>query len=206
MDKESDHLKDMWQNARRDDKSESPDAQKIVAIAKQQIRSNIKLQLSTIAILTITALGLFGFFIYVAQFLHTLSHIGEALMIGGLVVRIIIELFSIYKSSNIDLTKSALSSSNESLAYTEFRKQINGPVTIVILILYTIGFYMLTPEFSLHFSTPVMILMDLSYIIAAAIFSFFIRLGIKKENKILKEILRIQNDITGEVEPKNIKT
>lgn len=205
MNHESDNLKNLWQKARKDDKVEPSDAGKIVAMAKQQIRNSIKLQLSTIIILIMVAVGLVAFFMYVSKFQHTLSHIGEGLMIGGLVVRIIIELISIHRSANIDLSKTALSTSNESLAYTKFRNQINGPVTITILILYTIGFYMLTPEFSLYFSTPVMILIDLSYIIAAAIFTLSIRNSIKKETKILNEILRIRNDITGEVDPINIK-
>jgi cation transport ATPase len=205
MNNETDNLKNLWQKARKDGNSEPSDANKIVAMAKQQIRSSIKLQLSTIIILIIVAVGLSVFFMYVSKFKHTLSHIGEGLMLGGLAVRIIIEWFSIHLSSNIDLSKTALKTSNESLAYAKFRKQINGPVTIAILILYTIGFYMLTPEFSLYFSTPVMILIDLSYIVAAVIFTLSIRNSIKKEKKILNEILRIRNDITGEVNPINIK-
>ena len=205
MNHESDNLKNLWQKARKDNKVEPADAGKIVAMAKQQIRSSINLQLSTIIILIIVVAGLLAFFMYVAAFKTTISHIGEGLMIGGLVVRIIIELISIHRSATIDLSKTALSTSNESVAYAKFRKQINGPVTIVILILYTIGFYMLTPEFSLYFSTPVMVLIDLSYIIAAAIFILSIRNSIKKETKILNEILRIRNDITGEVDSINIK-
>ena len=205
MNHESDNLKNLWQKARKDDKTEPSDAGKIVAMAKQQIRISIKLQLSTIVILVITLVGLYLFFMYVSKFQHTLSHIGEGLMIGVLLFRIVIECYSIHRSSKIDLSKSALSTSNESLSYAKFRKQINGPLTTVILILYTIGFYMLTPEFSLHFSAKVMVLIDLSYIVAAAIFIFSIRSSIKKENKILNEILRIRNDINGEVDTINSK-
>lgn len=93
MNRETDNLKNLWQKAREDGNGQPSDANKIVEMAKQQIRSSIKLQLSTIIILIIVAVGLFAFFMCVSKFKHTFSHIGEGLMIGGLVVRIIIELF-----------------------------------------------------------------------------------------------------------------
>jgi hypothetical protein len=61
---------------------------------------------------------------------------------------------------------------------------MNGPVTVSIVILYSIGFYLLTPEFSLYFSTSMMVLIDLSYIIAAVIFISSIMKAVKKEMSI----------------------
>ena len=57
---------------------------------------------------------------------------------------------------------------------------------------------MLTPEFSLYFSVPVLILIDLSYLVAAIIFTWFIINAVKKEMKILKQVLRITNDLRGD--------
>ena len=146
----------------------------------------------------ITLVGISAYFNYVAKFNQTISHIGTGLMLGGLVLRIIIELFSIYLSANIDLSETAMKTNNASLTYFRFRKRINGPVTIAIIVLYTIGFYMLTPEFSLYFRTPLLIMIDLSYIVGAVIFTWFIRNAIKKEMNILNEVFRIQKDITNE--------
>ena len=87
-----------------------------------------------------------------------------------------------------------------SINYYKFRTRVNGLVTIVILVLYTIGFYLLTPEFSLYFSTSILILIDLSYVLGAVIFTWFIRKTIKKEMRILNEILRIKNDLVAEEE------
>jgi hypothetical protein len=72
---------------------------------------------------------------------------------------------------------------------------IHGPVTISILLLYTIGFYMLTPEFSRYFSLPVMILIDVSYIAGAAIVGIAIRHGIAKEMTILNAIKQQRLDL-----------
>ncbi|MEO6730708.1 MAG: hypothetical protein ABIN01_05790 [Ferruginibacter sp.] len=198
MNDQTDDLKNLWQNARNNDQAEPPNTGHIITLAKQQMKSSIQLQLTTILILIIVAIGLSAFFMYVAKFKQTISHIGTGLMLGGLALRIIIEIFSIRLLANIDLGETALKTNNASMAYFRFRQHINGPVTIAIIVLYTIGFYMLTPEFSLFFSMPAMIMIDLSYILAAAIFTWFIRMAIKKETKILNEILRLRNDITRE--------
>jgi hypothetical protein len=72
---------------------------------------------------------------------------------------------------------------------------INGSVTLVIIIFYSLGFYMLTPAFSQIFSRPVLVLIDLSYILIAFIFIGFVRKTIKKEMIILQEIVHIQQDL-----------
>jgi hypothetical protein len=145
--------------------------------------------------LIILGAGLWAFFVYVARFRQTLSHTGAGLMIGGLLVRIIIEMLSISFSTRIDLTDPALKSNKASLRYLRFRGIVNGPFTAGILVVYTIGFYMLTPEFSLYFSVPVLIMIDLSYLVAAFIFTSFIRNAVRKEMKILNQVLRISNDL-----------
>ena len=190
-----DDLKKLWQDSRVDERDNSTDIKNTIHIAKQQMRSATRLQLTGILILVIVAAGLWAFFIYVARFRQTLSHIGAGLMIGGLIVRIITELFSIYMSTRINLADPALKTNNDSLRYFRFRRRVNGPFTAGILIAYTIGFYMLTPEFSLYFSTLVLIMIDLSYLLAAFIFTWFIRNAVKKEMGILKEVLRITNDL-----------
>jgi len=190
-----DDLKKLWQDSRVDERDNSTDIKNTILIAKHQMRSATRLQLTGILILVIVAAGLWAFFIYVARFRQTLSHVGAGLMIGGLIVRIITELFSIYFSTRINLADPALKTNNDSLRYFRFRRIVNGPFTTGILILYTIGFYMLTPEFSLYFSTPILIMIDLSYLLAALIFTWFIRNAVKKEMGILKEVLRITNDL-----------
>lgn len=197
MNDDLDNLKSLWKNDRSKDHRQPGDSCHIIAKAKQQMKSSIHLQLRTILILAVTLVGMASFFMYVAKFKQPVSHIGTGLMLGGLALRIIIECFSIFLSNNINLSETALRSNNTSLAYFQFRKQINGPVTFIIIILYSIGFYMLTPEFSLYFSKAKMILIDLSYIPVAMMFTWFIRKTIKKETKIRNEILRIRKDIKG---------
>ena len=68
-------------------------------------------------------------------------------------------------------------------------------MTIGILIAYTVGFYVLTPEFADYLTTTQVILMDTSYLLAAAIFGFSIRKAIKDEMRILDELKGLQEEI-----------
>ncbi|HTE27780.1 hypothetical protein [Flavitalea sp.] len=197
MSDELDDLKKLWQDSKSNNRDSSADILNTIVIARQQMKRAARLQLTGLFILIIIATGLWAFFSYVARFQQPISIIGAGLMLGGIILRIIIELFSIFLSVNIDLAEPAIKTNNASLTYIRFRKTVNGPITAIILILYTIGFYMLTPEFSLYFTIPVLILIDLSYLVAAIIFTWFIRNAVKKEMKILKQVLRITNDLRG---------
>jgi cation transport ATPase len=195
MNNQMDNLKNLWQDSRSNDFGKSTDTDRIIGMAKQKMKSTIRMQLGTIVVLIITLVTITVYFFYVAKFKQTISHIGTFLMIAGVALRIIIELVSIYLSTNINMSGTTLKTNHASLVYYRFRKKINGPVTIAIIVIYTLGFYMLTPEFRLYFSKPMLIMIDLSYIFGAAILTWFVRKKIKKEMNILNEILLIQNDI-----------
>ncbi|MEQ8237918.1 MAG: hypothetical protein RIA69_01830 [Cyclobacteriaceae bacterium] len=188
-------LKNKWQGAKKSQSSQSMDVQEIMTLSKKKMKSAIVMHLKNIIILSITLVVLFLFFKYVAPLQEVLSQIGIALMIGGLVVRILIEFYSIYLSYQIDMSDTAMQNSNSSLEFFKFRKTIHGSVMYTILGLYTLGFYALTPEFSLYFSTIMMVLIDGSYLVIAVIVGYFINVGIKKEMKYLQELLTIQNDL-----------
>ncbi len=197
MNTDFDQLKNFWAESKNAQLPPPSDIDVIIKTAQKKMKSTVRLQWSTIIILTITFVVISAFFIYVAQFKQTISHVGKGLMLGGLVVRILLELISIFLSGKIKLTETALRSNYTTLSYFRFRKIMNGPVTITIVLLYSIGFYMLTPEFSLYFTTQIMVLIDASYILAAAIFTWSIRLAVKKEMMILNEIILIQEDFNS---------
>ena len=198
MNTDFNHLKNLWDESKNARVPPSSDIEDIIKSAQKKIKSTVRLQWSTIIILTITLVVISAYFINVSQFKQTISHVGIGLMLGGLVLRILLELISIFLSGKIKLTETALRSNQTTFSYFRFRKIMNGPVTITIVILYSIGFYMLTPEFSLVFTTPMVVLIDASYILAAVIFTWSIRIAVKREMTILNEIVRIQEDITRE--------
>ena len=188
-------LKGLWDSERKKISSSSQNVVTIISAAQKTKNSAVKVHLVNIFILLATLAGIAAFFTYVANFSQPVSHIGVTLMMGVLIVRIVLECYSIYLSVKIDLSESSIKTNDAFLKFYQFRKRIHGPVTVTILVLYTIGFYMLTPEFSLYFSVPVMVLVDLSYIAGALIVGFSIRKGIRKEMTYLNEIRRLQDQI-----------
>ncbi|MBX2841456.1 MAG: hypothetical protein KTR26_06765 [Flammeovirgaceae bacterium] len=200
MDNELSDMKNMWQKAKDDNQGPPTDINEIKALSKKKVRSTVNMHVKNIAILLITLIGISAFFKFVAPLKETISHIGIMLMIGGLILRILIELFSIYLSTKIDMGSTATGTTRSSLMFHRFRKRIHGSVTFIILIAYTIGFYMLTPEFSQYFNLSMIILIDASYILGAIIVGFFIRKGIRNEMNYLNELVTLEKEINLEGE------
>lgn len=190
-----DDLKSLWKRAGESVKDNAAETHVLIKMAQKRKAGATRMHALNILVLVITLAGISAFFIYVAKFQQLISHVGVTLMVGGLLVRIVIEIFSVYLATRIDMSENALHTNNRFLHFYRFRKAVHGPVTITILVLYTVGFYMLTPEFSEYFSLPMMILIDASYIVAAVIFGWNILMAVRKEMRYLNEIKRIQEDI-----------
>lgn len=195
MNNQIDDMKKIWQDSRKNDLMNTADKYKIINVAQKKMKQTIRMQLGTIAILTLTLAILALYFFYAVHFQKAISQIGASLMMGAILVRIILELFSIHLSAKVDLTHSAKDVNSAAMNYHRFRKIINGPVTIILVILYSAGFYLLTPEFMLFFNLPVVILLDASYILIAFVFIRMIRRTVRKEMLILDEILNIQQSL-----------
>jgi cation transport ATPase len=189
-----DDLKNKWENARPESSERSSSAETI-SLAKKKMKSVLYGHYGNIAILTITLIGISAFFVYVAPLQHTLSHVGIFLMLGGLLLRILIECYSILRSSKVDMSDATAIVNEKTLAFYAYRKRIHGPVTIGILAAYTIGFYMLTPEFANYFTTAQVVIMDISYLGAAAIFGYSIRRAIRDEMRLLGELKHLHKEL-----------
>lgn len=188
-----DSLKGQWQEAKDASKESRPNTKALIQLARTKMKKAVNMHIGNIAVLTLTLIGLCAFFLFVAPLQATLSHLGIFLMLGGLALRIAIELYSIRQSRRIDFSESAATTQEASMKFYHYRKRIHGPVTLTILIAYTVGFYLLTPEFSEYFTTNQVILLDLSYLAAAAIFLLSIRKAIRDEMKLLDELTELQS-------------
>ncbi|KAA1243901.1 hypothetical protein [Aquimarina sp. RZ0] len=146
-------------------------------------------------ILLCTLIGISAFFYFVAPVERVVSRIGVGLMTGGLLIRIIIEIISIKKSKRIRLIHTTLKTTNDTMSFYRFRKTIHGPVTIAIIIMYTIGFYMITPEFSVYLKNWYLVFICTSYIVGAFILIKVIRKNIKKEIQILLDMVKLRKHI-----------
>lgn len=196
MKDEKDDITELWQQAKG--KTQPPATLNLIEIKAQAAakkKSALVAHYGNAGVLTVTVILLMFYFYYLYNFQDILSNIGINLMIGGLILRIAIEIFSAIRSTSINVSDTAAQSLQKSVAFHEFRKRIHGPVTIIIFALYFVGFYMLSPEFSRYISIGWMIIMDVGALVVAALLIFFIRKGIKQELKDLEKMVELQRGL-----------
>ncbi len=196
--KEMDDLGALWQKAKTSNQSAAnPNLNELIKLAQAKKKSALAAHYGNAAVLGVTVIMLVFYFHYLYNFQDVLSKVGIDLMIYGLVVRIAIELYSAWRSRKLNVADTAAQSLQHSVDFHEFRKRIHGPITIVIFVLYFIGFYFLTPEFSRHISLGWLITMDVSALIVAAGLAFVIRRGIKQELRDLEKMIELQRSLTS---------
>lgn len=188
-----DELKKSWESAKKDHPTSTRE-QMLETVLKNHDRSQ-KAHIGNGSILSVVVIGLVAFFYYLAPLQETLSRVGIGLMIGGLIVRVIIEVISYRKAGRINYSATSGESVEQARSFYLYRKEIHGPVTISIVVFYTIGFYVLTPEFSDHFSTFWMWMMDGSYLVIGIVLFLGIRKGVVQEMRDLQRITEIQDSM-----------
>ena len=190
-----DELKNKWGQAKRAAIASSTPVEVLITKARKKKSSVINFHYGNIIILTLTFIGISLFFIYVAPFQDTLSRIGMFFMLGGLLLRIVVECFSTLKSKKVQLVNETAQTANDALAYYAFRKKIHGPFTIIIVVFYSLGFYMLSPEFSRYIAFQWMVLIHVSYVLGAIFLIWQIRKGIQNEMRSLEELVALKKDM-----------
>ncbi|WP_375435959.1 hypothetical protein [uncultured Hymenobacter sp.] len=191
-----DDLTTSWKKAREAAASApATGLSELLVTAQRRKRSSLYFQYGNVLVLTLTLLGISLFFAYVAPLKTNLSHCGMALMIGSLMVRIGLEIRSIYQAHQIQLGQAAAHTARQTVAFYRFRQQIHGPVTLSTVALYSLGFYLLTPEFSHHFALRWLVLMDGSYVVGAGLLIWQIRRGIRDELQQLADLVNLTHEL-----------
>jgi hypothetical protein len=196
--KDLDDLTALWQQAKSGAQQPSLDVAAISKAGEARKKSTLAAHYGNAAVLSATVIMLVFYFYYLYHFQDLLSKVGYNLMIGGLIIRIVIEIFSALRSNQIKISDITTASLHNSVAFLEFRKRIHGPVTIFIFVLYFIGFYMLTPEFSRYISLKWLLIMDISALFIAVMLMYFIRRGIKQEMEHLENMITIHKSLVKE--------
>jgi hypothetical protein len=194
----SDHfseLESVWQSGKESIQSAPESLQTIYAQIQKNKRSNFLSYYGTIAILSITLLGVASFFYFVAPVQEILSRIGVGLMLVGLFIRIILEITSTFQSKKVHVQSNSLEAVNNAIGFYQFRKKVQFVVAPIIVAFYTIGFYVITPEFLTYLSMESVILFDAIYLVMAVILFIQIRKGVIKEMKILRETVELKQEI-----------
>src|SRR5690349_21996565 len=108
MSNEFDDIKNQWKEARKNVPGNPKDTTQIIGQAESKKKSALYHQYGNIAVLTAVLVTIIFFFYYFFPFRELLSRTGVVLMVGGLAVRIAVEIFSTIKSRQIDLADAAV--------------------------------------------------------------------------------------------------
>ena len=193
MQNDMNELVNQWKSARRE--VHTPDSiESLIKTATSKKRSSMAFHYGNIIALTALVIILILMFLFLFPFQETISRIGVAFMVGTIALRVIIEYFSSRKAARIDLAAATSSATEETLKFYEFRKRIHGPVTISMVVLYSIGLGLLTGEFIKHIGY-IILLFDALYCITGVLVIWQIRKGIKKEMNDLQEIIKIKTQL-----------
>mgnify|MGYP000017636202 CR=1 FL=1 len=182
-----DNLQNQWKEAQKTN-GINADSSSMLNTVKRSQKKITNQYIGNILVLLATVIVLTAFFLFVAPMQDLLSRIGIFLMLGGLVTRVIIEWISHQKWQDIDYSQAGKYSVIRAQKFYDYRKKIFGPVTIIIFVGYSIGFYLLTPEFLLYLPKNMVWIMDLSYIPIAAALIYIIRKSYRDESRMLSEM------------------
>src|SRR5687768_11962999 len=111
MQDDLDDIVNQWKKAKQHVPGES-NVDQLIQKAKSKQKASLAFHYGNMFVLAGVAVMLVLCFIFLFPFKETISRIGVALMVGGLVIRIIIEYYSATKSRTIDVSKNVLSNTD----------------------------------------------------------------------------------------------
>ncbi|MFD2918767.1 hypothetical protein ACFS6H_03530 [Terrimonas rubra] len=139
----------------------------------------------TIVIISITAMVLIAYFIWITAYDHRMLFTGLGIMIVMLLLRILAEYRSIRKLNTLSAEISLTEYAGRLKRFYQWRKRIHLVLTPVVYGLYMVGFILLLPAFKTAFSAGFFWYIIISGIAFFIVFGVFMARQIKRELTIL---------------------
>lgn len=196
MKEEMTELRMIWKSAREAGAGRELSPEDIIGKAKSKARTSFIMHIGNMLILAATLVMVVVFFYFLFPFGDTLSQSGVHLMVSGLVVRIAVEGVSLWKLSAISLTDQTAKATDAYVAFYEFRRKVNGPITYLLVGIYIAGFFMLSPEFGRYLGTTALLFMNVMAISLAVVLVKEIGKGIRKEMDELWTLVELRKALT----------
>lgn len=155
-------------------------------------------QHGTLAILLFTLLFFSAFFLYVAPVKQVLSRVGMMAMLGSLTIRVILEITSMIKLQKISTLSNSKENTKDSISFHTFRVKTQSRYSPIIIGVFTLGFYLITPEFLDYLSVKMVLFMDISYVFIAIVLIYVIRKGVQKELQNLQEWTELLQELDAD--------
>lgn len=177
------NLKSQWDNQ---SEIEVPNNGAQLIIEKTKRLRN-KQQITNV-ILGITVMTLVCFFFYIAAYNNAIVALALVLMVGGLIVRMLIERLSIRRLEKINIKADANTFKQRIIRYYKNRVKTHYVLTPIVFVMYIAGFAILLPFFKQDLSYGFYIYILVSGITFLLVIALFIRKQIKKELIVIKEL------------------
>ena len=182
---EYEQLKNNW----REQPVQSPSESDFSAL-KSGIKNVAKKQRITNVVLLTTIGVLVAFFFYIGAIEGNDVALAIGTMIAVLVIRVLVEFFSINSLRNITTTASIQSFKKSLQKYYRNRIWIHLVLTPILLAVYSYAFWTLLPDFKVSLSEGFYTYIVYSSIVLLIAFTFFIGNEVRKELNVLKELKR----------------
>jgi Kef-type K+ transport system membrane component KefB len=179
---ENDNLNKLWDIQANDISKFNP--KEIITKAKKQRNS----QYISIIVMSLTVMILITYTYYYAFSKWNTFNLGLILMISSLTLRIILELFFLYRKEKQLISMSQKAYRNYLKKYYNVRKMINYIITPICVLVYIMGFYLLLPYFKKYFPQAFY-----NYLVISGILSLIVVIAIIvnssiKELRFLKQL------------------
>lgn len=136
-------------------------------------------------ILSLTAIILISYYIWVGAYKQTQFSFGLCIMITMLLIRVALEFISGEKLANLKTDVTLIEYSKQAHQFYQWRKRIHYIFTPIIYVAYIVGFTFLLPIFKENFSRGFYLYIVFSGFGFLLIFGFFMFRIIKEEVRLL---------------------
>ena len=177
-------IQNAWQQQANSEVTTLPDFEP----AKQKLTDLRKKQRITQLILGSTIVILIVFFFYISAYKQNGPLIGMSLLIGVILVRVYIEMRSQQQLKKINVLLSFVEFKEQLIAYYQKRKKLAFRIIPILLIIYNIGFVIMSYYFYQYLSRGFFYYIVISYVVSFIILFFFIRKQVLKELEILENL------------------
>lgn len=143
---------------------------------------------NVILLATVGVLVVFFFYVGAINFNHVALAVGA--MIAALVIRVLVEFFSITHLKGMTTTTSIQNFKERLRKYYQNRIWVHLVLTPILLAIYSYAFWTLLPDFKLSLSDGFYSYVVYSSMILLIVFVFFIGNEVRKELQLLKELKR----------------
>ncbi|QHI37418.1 hypothetical protein IMCC3317_27970 [Kordia antarctica] len=181
-------FKDIQNTWQQQSKSEAPKTVPDFEPAKQKLKYLRKKQQITHLVLGSTVAILIVFFFYISAYKYNGPLLGMSLLIGVILTRVYIEIRSQQQLRKINVLLSFNEFKEQLIVYYQKRKTLAFKIVPVLLIIYNIGFVIMSYYFYQYLSRGFFYYIVVSYVVSFVILFFFIRKQVLKELEILENL------------------